>query len=177
MHDAKGVDGKRLPCPVMLLLRLVSRVVFPIPLMTTVWNTLMHSVHASVLLESHVHVFDVVLTESGVHPCRACERLQKPAAPLPVPKSLPVPNQASQLGASLDQLNICQLPRRADGSLVDWAGSMLESWDCSESAALDLLENFVASGGLLPTNFHYCKSGLPIVLQDSYALFGGTAVT
>ncbi|KAK9831569.1 hypothetical protein WJX74_000355 [Apatococcus lobatus] len=77
----------------------------------------------------------------------ACERLEKPARPLPAPTSLPVPAEAiDQGGLNLEELEILKLPRRIDGSVVDWAGPMLESWDCSESAALDLLENFVTTG-------------------------------
>lgn len=79
--------------------------------------------------------------------CRACEKLEKPARPLPAPTSLPVPSEAAiDMGMALEDLDILKLPRRADGSTVDWAGPMLESWDCSESAALDLLENFVTTG-------------------------------
>ena len=50
------------------------------------------------------------------------------------------------MGVALEELNILKLPKRGDGSTVDWAGPMLKSWDCSESAALDLLENFVTTG-------------------------------
>ena len=40
-----------------------------------------------------------------------------------------------------------KLPKRPDGSVVDWASPILEAWDCSEGAALKLLETFVTEGG------------------------------
>ena len=39
-----------------------------------------------------------------------------------------------------------RMPKRKDGSTVDWAQPILEAWDCSEAAALSLLEAFCKEG-------------------------------
>ena len=73
-----------------------------------------------------------------------------PPDPAPAPSSLPVPSSEEHLQECGDQtlegLRIFSLPKRQDGSVVDWAGPILEAWDCSEEAALNLLETFVTEG-------------------------------
>ena len=39
-----------------------------------------------------------------------------------------------------------EMPKRRDGSTVDWAKPILDAWDCSEAAALRLLETFCKEG-------------------------------
>ena len=100
-------------------------------------------------------------TSSTVH--RACEAMGKPPDPVPAPSSLPVPSSDEHIRAcgghqSLEDLKIFSLPRRQDGSVVDWAAPILEAWDCSEEAALNLLETFVTEGKLHGFSDQYSAS-------------------
>ena len=82
--------------------------------------------------------------------CRACEAMGMPPDPAPAPSSLPVASSEVHLQACGDQtlegLHIFSLPKQPDGSVVDWAEPILKAWDCSEEAALNLLETFVTEG-------------------------------
>lgn len=41
---------------------------------------------------------------------------------------------------------MCVMPRRRDGSTIDWGAPIRQAWDFSEAAALSLLDGFIAAG-------------------------------
>ncbi|XP_058501463.1 deoxyribodipyrimidine photo-lyase [Solea solea] len=66
-------------------------------------------------------------------------------APLDPPGSLPTPATWPQ-GVSLDTLELARMPRRKDGSTIDWAANIRNSWDFSEEGAHVRLEAFLQDG-------------------------------
>uniref|UniRef100_W5M8X3 Si:ch1073-390k14.1 n=1 Tax=Lepisosteus oculatus TaxID=7918 RepID=W5M8X3_LEPOC len=61
---------------------------------------------------------------------------------LQAPATLPVPSQWPQSGP-LDQLDLAKMPRRKDGTTVDWAATIRSSWDFSEEGAHARLQDFL----------------------------------
>lgn len=66
-------------------------------------------------------------------------------APLDPPTSLPRPSHWPP-GLALDELEMAKMPRRKDGSIVDWAAHIRKSWDFSEEGAHAQLESFLQDG-------------------------------
>ncbi|KAF3854745.1 hypothetical protein F7725_022800 [Dissostichus mawsoni] len=66
-------------------------------------------------------------------------------APLDPPVSLPTPAYWPQ-GVSLDVLGLGRMPRRKDGTTIDWAANIRKSWDFSEDGACARLEAFLNDG-------------------------------
>lgn len=66
-------------------------------------------------------------------------------APLDPPASLPTPSHWPQ-GLPLDMLELAKLPRRKDGTIIDWAANIRNSWDFSEEGAHARLEAFLQDG-------------------------------
>lgn len=76
---------------------------------------------------------------------RACRDLPPPGEPLPAVQHLmrppsPVPT------VSLDQLGYGRLPRRRNGSVVDWAAGIRAFWNISEAGAWEQLRRFLQEG-------------------------------
>ncbi|XP_075694794.1 deoxyribodipyrimidine photo-lyase-like [Rhinoderma darwinii] len=65
--------------------------------------------------------------------------------PLEAPSSLPVPSIWPE-SVDLDSLNLAKMPRRKDGSEIDWAATIRKSWDFSEDGAYTCLGNFLNDG-------------------------------
>ncbi|XP_015239459.1 PREDICTED: deoxyribodipyrimidine photo-lyase-like isoform X2 [Cyprinodon variegatus] len=65
--------------------------------------------------------------------------------PLDPPVSLPSPAHWPQ-GVPLDALGLARMPRRKDGTIVDWAANIRKSWDFSEDGAHARLEAFLHDG-------------------------------
>ncbi|XP_039988503.1 deoxyribodipyrimidine photo-lyase [Xiphias gladius] len=65
--------------------------------------------------------------------------------PLDSPVSLPTPAHWPQ-GVSLDTLGLARMPRRKDGTTIDWAANIRKSWDFSEEGAQAQLEAFLHDG-------------------------------
>ncbi|XP_059191104.1 deoxyribodipyrimidine photo-lyase [Centropristis striata] len=65
--------------------------------------------------------------------------------PLDRPASLPTPAHWPQ-GVSLDSLGLARMPRRRDGTVIDWATNIRKSWDFSEDGACARLEAFLNDG-------------------------------
>ncbi|KAM4722073.1 deoxyribodipyrimidine photo-lyase-like [Rhinophrynus dorsalis] len=65
--------------------------------------------------------------------------------PLDPPTSLPFPSSWPD-SADLDKLNLSQMPRRKDGTVIDWAATIREFWDFSEDGAYKCLGNFLEDG-------------------------------
>ncbi|XP_028306298.1 uncharacterized protein LOC114465469 [Gouania willdenowi] len=65
--------------------------------------------------------------------------------PLDPPASLPTPSSWPQ-GVPLDTLGLARMPRRKDGSVIDWAANIRTSWDFSEDGAHSRLEAFLHDG-------------------------------
>lgn len=66
-------------------------------------------------------------------------------APLDPPGSLPRPSHWPQ-GLPLDELELAKMPRRKDGTIIDWAANIRKSWDFSEEGAHAQLEGFLQDG-------------------------------
>ncbi|XP_054475489.1 deoxyribodipyrimidine photo-lyase [Anoplopoma fimbria] len=66
-------------------------------------------------------------------------------APLDPPVSLPTTAHWPQ-GVSLGTLGLARMPRRKDGTTIDWAANIRESWDFSEEGACARLETFLNDG-------------------------------
>ncbi|XP_044211749.1 deoxyribodipyrimidine photo-lyase [Thunnus albacares] len=66
-------------------------------------------------------------------------------APLDPPVSLPTPAHWP-LGVSLETLGLARMPRRKDGTMIDWAANIRKSWDFSEEGAHARLEAFLHDG-------------------------------
>lgn len=47
---------------------------------------------------------------------------------------------------ALEDLGLAAMPRRKDGSVVDWGAPILAAWRPSEAAALSALDDFLQSG-------------------------------
>ncbi|KAM3920599.1 deoxyribodipyrimidine photo-lyase-like [Leptodactylus fuscus] len=65
--------------------------------------------------------------------------------PLEAPSSLPIPSFWPE-SVDLDNLNLAKMPRRKDGSEIDWAATIRKSWDFSEDGAYTCLGNFLEDG-------------------------------
>ncbi|XP_034541283.1 deoxyribodipyrimidine photo-lyase [Notolabrus celidotus] len=65
--------------------------------------------------------------------------------PLDPPVSLPTPVHWPK-GVPLDELELARMPRRKDGTTIDWAANIRESWDFSEEGAHARLEAFLHDG-------------------------------
>lgn len=65
--------------------------------------------------------------------------------PLDPPRSLPTPTQWPQ-GVALGTLGLARMPRRKDGTTIDWAANIRKSWDFSEEGACAQLEAFLNDG-------------------------------
>uniref|UniRef100_A0A3P8T518 Si:ch1073-390k14.1 n=1 Tax=Amphiprion percula TaxID=161767 RepID=A0A3P8T518_AMPPE len=65
--------------------------------------------------------------------------------PLDPPVSLPTPSHWPQ-GAPLDTLGLAHMPRRKDGTTIDWAANIRTSWDFSEEGAHARLDAFLHDG-------------------------------
>ncbi|XP_072291551.1 deoxyribodipyrimidine photo-lyase [Eucyclogobius newberryi] len=66
-------------------------------------------------------------------------------APLDPPVSLPTPSHWPS-GLSLDALELARMPRRKDGTIIDWAANIRKSWDFSEEGAHAQLDAFLQDG-------------------------------
>ena len=85
--------------------------------------------------------------------CRACRRLPKLRKPLPAPETLPVaqlPPATAARGEALEQLGLAAMPRRQDGSVIDWGTGVMSAWKASERDALSALDDFLEIGALWP---------------------------
>ncbi|CAL8358782.1 unnamed protein product [Lota lota] len=65
--------------------------------------------------------------------------------PLDPPISIPTPSHWPP-GAPLDALGLACMPRRKDGTVIDWAANIRTSWDFSEQGAHARLEAFLQDG-------------------------------
>ncbi|XP_055011518.1 deoxyribodipyrimidine photo-lyase [Boleophthalmus pectinirostris] len=74
---------------------------------------------------------------------------QNPGPPLGAtldpPVSLPTPSHWP-LGVTLDTLELAKMPRRKDGTIIDWAANIRKSWDFSEEGAHAQLFTFLQDG-------------------------------
>ncbi|KAK2894463.1 hypothetical protein Q8A67_011692 [Cirrhinus molitorella] len=66
-------------------------------------------------------------------------------APLDAPAALPSPSTWPQ-GCPLVDLGLARMPRRKDGTEIDWAVNIRKSWDFSEEGAQAHLEAFLQDG-------------------------------
>lgn len=98
---------------------------------------------------------------------RACQRLPKLKQPLPPPEALPVapsPLEAAEAHRAagslrLGDLGLAAMPRRRDGSVVDWGASILVAWRPSEEDALAALDDFLQAGACPPAGLGPGSSG------------------
>lgn len=98
---------------------------------------------------------------------RACQRLPKLKQPLPPPEALPVapsPREAAEARRAagslrLGDLGLAAMPRRRDGSVVDWGASILAAWRPSEEDALAALDDFLQAGACPPAGLGPGSSG------------------
>nr|BDH80343.1 cryptochrome-6 [Xenopus tropicalis] len=65
--------------------------------------------------------------------------------PLDAPRCLPAPCNWPE-SDHLDTLELGKMPHRKDGTLIDWAVTIRESWDFSEDGAYTCLANFLQDG-------------------------------
>uniref|UniRef100_A0A8C9S5R5 Si:ch1073-390k14.1 n=1 Tax=Scleropages formosus TaxID=113540 RepID=A0A8C9S5R5_SCLFO len=81
------------------------------------------------------------------HFLSCCQQNSKSALGTPVetPPGLPVPSTWPQ-GCPLAQLGLAKMPRRKDGTTVDWAANIRSSWDFSEEGAQARLRAFLLDG-------------------------------
>uniref|UniRef100_A0A671KFY7 Deoxyribodipyrimidine photo-lyase-like n=1 Tax=Sinocyclocheilus anshuiensis TaxID=1608454 RepID=A0A671KFY7_9TELE len=66
-------------------------------------------------------------------------------SPLDAPAALPAPSAWPQ-GCPLVDLGLARMPRRKDGTEIDWAVNIRKSWDFSEEGAQAHLEAFLRDG-------------------------------
>ncbi|XP_069463209.1 uncharacterized protein [Ambystoma mexicanum] len=66
-------------------------------------------------------------------------------APLEAPSALPIPC-SWPTSTELQQLQLSRMPRRKDGTVIDWAATIRKTWDFSEDGAYKCLENFLSDG-------------------------------
>lgn len=81
--------------------------------------------------------------------CRACDKLPKLPAPLPVPAKVPVAGHCLTEtcdGQPLEALGLARMPVSANGTVVDWGALIFAAWDPTEAAALSLLDIFLETG-------------------------------
>ncbi|KAG7473567.1 hypothetical protein MATL_G00097210 [Megalops atlanticus] len=81
------------------------------------------------------------------HFMSCCQQNPGPGLGTPVdaPLCLPVPSAWPQ-GCHLSQLALARMPRRKDGTVVDWATNIRSSWDFSEEGAQARLQAFLRDG-------------------------------
>ncbi|XP_059916089.1 deoxyribodipyrimidine photo-lyase [Gadus macrocephalus] len=81
------------------------------------------------------------------HFISCCEQNPGPALgpSLDPPVSMPTPSQWPP-GDPLDALGLARMPRRKDGTVIDWAANIRASWDFSEQGAHARLEAFLQDG-------------------------------
>ncbi|CAN9499246.1 unnamed protein product [Ophioblennius macclurei] len=81
------------------------------------------------------------------HFMSCCKQNPGSAVGVPVdpPASLPTPAHWPQ-GVALDALELARMPRRKDGTTIDWAANIRKSWDFSEEGAHARLEAFLHDG-------------------------------
>ncbi|KAM6960590.1 deoxyribodipyrimidine photo-lyase [Aplochiton taeniatus] len=81
------------------------------------------------------------------HFTSCCQQSPGPGLGVPVdaPASLPSPSAWPQ-GVPLDSLGLAHMPRRKDGTTIDWAANIRSSWDFSEEGAQARLEAFLRDG-------------------------------
>ncbi|XP_051238479.1 deoxyribodipyrimidine photo-lyase [Dicentrarchus labrax] len=81
------------------------------------------------------------------HFMSCCRQNPGPALGVPMdpPVSLPTPGHWPQ-GVSLDTLSLARMPRRKDGTTIDWAANIRKAWDFSEEGAHAQLEAFLQDG-------------------------------
>ncbi|XP_061677658.1 deoxyribodipyrimidine photo-lyase [Syngnathoides biaculeatus] len=77
--------------------------------------------------------------------CRQNPAGSASGAPLDPPVGLPAPSSWPQ-GVPLDALGLARMPRRKDGTTIDWAANIRKSWDFSEAGAHARLEAFLHDG-------------------------------
>ncbi|KAM9816262.1 deoxyribodipyrimidine photo-lyase isoform X1 [Syngnathus typhle] len=77
--------------------------------------------------------------------CRQNPSGSTSGAPLDPPTSLPAPSSWPQ-GIALDTLDLARMPRRKDGTTIDWAETIRKSWDFREEGAHARLEAFLHDG-------------------------------
>ncbi|MEE6499906.1 hypothetical protein FKM82_003632 [Ascaphus truei] len=65
--------------------------------------------------------------------------------PIESPTSLPIPSCWPD-SINLEKLNLSRMPRRKDGTVIDWAATIRQSWDFREDGAYKCLENFLEDG-------------------------------
>nr|KAG5707978.1 hypothetical protein BaRGS_025116 [Batillaria attramentaria] len=84
---------------------------------------------------------------SVTHFMECCRQSSTQSIGLPAdkPPCLPASGSMPQSQA-LDELGLSRLPRRRDGTVIDWAKGIRESWDFSEDGAWNALELFVDEG-------------------------------
>ena len=75
----------------------------------------------------------------------AVAKLPKPPEPLPAPSRLCAPT-AWPRSEHLSDLGLARLPRRDDGTSVDWARGMRAYWAVGEEGALEALSAFLTAG-------------------------------
>ncbi|KAF6735023.1 Deoxyribodipyrimidine photo-lyase [Oryzias melastigma] len=81
------------------------------------------------------------------HFTSCCKQNPGPAigVPLDPPQSLPTPACWPQ-GVPLEALGLARMPRRKDGTIIDWAANIRTSWDFSEDGAHARLDAFLRDG-------------------------------
>lgn len=78
----------------------------------------------------------------------ACNSQPSPSKPQGAPTELPTDGPDVIPGSTkLESLELCRLPLRQDGSLVDWGAAIIGEWDITESGAYAALRKFLAPAG------------------------------
>lgn len=75
----------------------------------------------------------------------ACFNQPPVGKPVPEPSQLPAPRQLLR-DDGLETLGFAEMPQKPDKTVLNWGIPILESWDISESAALQILRRFLADG-------------------------------
>ncbi|KAI4902611.1 hypothetical protein NFI96_032932, partial [Prochilodus magdalenae] len=106
------------------------------------------------------------------HFMSCCQQTSGPplGTPLDAPCTLPAPSFWPQ-GCPLTQLGLARMPRRKDGTEIDWAANIRKAWNFSEDGACARLQTFLKdvestlpvmdnSRGSLPTSQVPAEAGL-----------------
>lgn len=92
---------------------------------------------------------------------RACQSLGPPPSCLPAPTAATASAPASwPTTLALDELTLASMPRRKDGSVVDWGVGIRARWTAGEEAALEAADRFVAGAGLAGYEKHRSRADL-----------------
>ncbi|KAK7114906.1 hypothetical protein V1264_000887 [Littorina saxatilis] len=128
-----------------------------------------------------LHAPDSVNTESigmrGIgsvtHFMECCRQSSKDSIGFPVDKPSVLPTSVSMPHSqSLGELDLARLPQRRDGTIIDWAKVIRESWDFSEDGAWNALDLFV-NGGIRNYEKESGRSDMPNTSRISpYLHFG-----